>query len=156
MRGGLSYQIGHVESDLSGSPGVEGRQRKHLEALNQWTNYASDLSNGVIFPLLATGIEMALKEFYDIETGHTILRDEAHLLVRLNGRGSNECPPAEHGPIKDLSLQPAETLKLPFNETLDEHFMELRKSLKTKTEDKDFAAILKYEGDDQLIITISS
>ncbi|CAL8088043.1 unnamed protein product [Orchesella dallaii] len=124
-----------LESELNGSPGVEGRQKKHLQSLLNWTKHA-EKSGTSQFPLFASCVEVSLKEYHSENDGS--MSNKTPLVIKLTEEGilSQESEP-------EVQISSVNSVSLPFNESLDHHLMELRKSLKGKTEDKDFLAVSK-------------
>ncbi|ODM99684.1 Cytoplasmic tRNA 2-thiolation protein 2 [Orchesella cincta] len=128
-----------LESELNGSPGVEGRQKKHLHSLLSWTKHAEKCSD-CQFPLLASCVEMSVKEYH--KEGDGSMSNKTPIVVKLTEEGVANCPQSQLDE-PEIQISNVDNLGLPFNESLDHHLMELRKSLKGKTEDKDFLTVLK-------------
>lgn len=120
---------------------MEGRQKQHLMGLQNWTSYASSVTQGASFPLLTSCVEMSLLEYGS--------RDDAGSLVIKLGDPSSAKEHSEldqdgaNEKMKQLTCQSISELSLPFNQDLDKELANLRKSLESKSEDKDFVAVLK-------------
>lgn len=119
---------------------MEGRQKQHLHSLLRWTRYATEVSGGIQFPLLTSCLEMSLKEYNESSGNDDVV------VVKLSSNteassGSN--PVSEDDIVDKLKRSDIDELALPFNSVFDNQLSEIRKSFKTKTEDKDFLNILK-------------
>lgn len=124
-----------VESELNGSPGVVGRQKQHLESLLRWTKYATESSNGTSWPLLTASIETSLNRSQKDGKNARV--------VQLVENEAVQVEPDFKDTSCILETNRIDPLNLPFDDRLDAELWDLRKSLKTKTEDKDFLGILK-------------
>lgn len=115
---------------------MEGRQKKHLSYLQKWVNSANaKLGSTFQFSLILSSLECSLKEYHTAES--VTMFDETPLAMAVK----QECHTNDDA--SGLNSTSVDDLPLPFNESLDCHLMELRKSLRSKTDDKDFVRILK-------------